>query len=142
MIRAKSCVVCGRRVEDGSARCVAHKVGGTRPRSCVVCGIRTQGNYCPDHDPQTEEQRVARNPYRLAYKDPEYARNRLIRFERARGRCEACGVGPLKSGEWESDHIVDLLDGGTNALSNLAILCLSCHKRKTAEARRNRRHAD
>lgn len=140
--RPRPCVVCGRRVDGGGARCPDHLVGGARPRSCVVCGIQTRGNYCPDHDPQTEENRIARNPYRLAYKDGEYARNRQIRFERARGRCEACGV-PLRAGEWESDHLIDLRDGGSNAIENLRILCRPCHKRKTAESRRNRRrHAD
>lgn len=139
--RPRPCVVCGRRVDGGGARCPEHMIGGSRPRSCVVCGIQTRGNYCAAHDPEAEEARVARNPYRLAYKDPEYARNRLLRFERARGRCEACGIGPLAGGEWESDHLVDLRDGGTNALDNLRILCRPCHKRKTAEARKKRRHA-
>lgn len=137
MIRPKPCVVCGRRVEDGSSRCEAHKIGGRRNRSCVVCGMTTRGNYCEAHDPQAEAARVARNPYRLAYRDPEYARNRQIRFERVRGRCESCGVA-LVVGAWESDHVVELADGGTNALENLRILCKPCHKRKTAEKRRRR----
>lgn len=139
MIRAKSCTVCGRRTADGASRCDTHKVGGSRPRSCVVCGKLSVGNYCPDHDPQAEAERIARNPYRLAYRDQEYARNRQLRFERARGRCESCGI-PLASGEWESDHVVEVRDGGTNGIENLRILCKPCHKRKTAERRRQRRH--
>lgn len=139
VIRPKSCVVCGRRTDDGASRCLAHKQGGTRPRPCVVCGRQTIGNYCPDHDPAEEAVRVARNPYRLAYRDPVYAKNRLLRFERVRGLCEVCGAGPLKSGEWESDHVVELRDGGTNTFDNLRILCKPCHKTRTAQARRNRR---
>lgn len=141
MIRPKPCVVCGRRVEDGSPRCELHKIGGARLRSCVVCGIQTLGNYCPDHDPQLEAERIARNPYRLAYKDAEYARNRQLRFERARGHCEYCGVGPLRSGEWESDHVIELRDGGTNTIDNIRVACKPCHRKKTA-ARRKQRHAE
>ncbi len=139
MIRPRPCIVCGIRVEDGSSRCQRHQVGGSRPRSCMVCGRLAQGNYCPDHEPTVDEAaRGARNPYRRSYRDPEYARNRRHRYERARGRCEACGiaVGP---GEWECDHLVPLRDGGTNRIENLLVLCRPCHRRKTAADRRARK---
>lgn len=101
------------------------------------------------HEPTVDEAaRNARNPYRQAYKSAEYATNRQHRFERARGRCEGCGrlVGP---GEWECDHVIELRDGGTDAIENLRILCIvpregashGCHGAKTAASRRRRRRA-
>lgn len=134
--RPRPCVVCGRRVDSGESRCEQHKVGGARPRPCMVCGVASQGNYCLLHEPQVDEaERNARNPYRKAYSDPEYARNRRIRFERAGGRCEMCGIG-LQPAEWDCDHLVDVKNGGTNSLDNLRVLCRPCHKRKTAATRR------
>lgn len=136
--RPRPCLVCGRRVESGDARCPDHMVGSSRLRSCLVCGARSQGNYCPPHEPYIDEaERNARNPYRKAYRDPAYARNRQHRFERARGRCESCGIA-LEPGAWECDHLVALRDGGTNEVDNLRILCRPCHKAKTGRARRSR----
>lgn len=100
----------------------------------MVCGRPATGNYCPEHEPRVDEaERNHRNPYRRAYSDPEYARNRQHRYERARGRCEGCGdaVGP---GEWDCHHVVSVRKGGTHAIGNLRILCKGCHK--VAHARR------
>jgi 5-methylcytosine-specific restriction protein A len=138
MIRAKSCTVCGKRTPDGASRCSAHKTGGARPRSCVVCGRQTQGNYCDLHEPVIDEQtRDARNPYRKAYKSEEYARNRRLKFDRSGGRCELCKV-ECQPGDWQCDHVVPLSKGGTNDLSNLRILCTSCHQRVTRASRASR----
>lgn len=84
-----------------------------------------------------EEVRNARNPYRREYKDPQYARNRRHRFERVHGRCELCSI-VLQPGDWQCDHLVPLSKGGTSDISNLRILCIPCHKAKTAEDRRRR----
>lgn len=136
MIRAKSCTVCGARTPDGASRCPRHASGGRRPRPCMVCGRPSQGNYCAAHDPAADEaERQARNPYRKAYQSAEYARNRQLRFEISRGRCESCGI-PLLPAEWECDHLVPLRKGGSNAIDNLRILCRPCHKAKTGRDRR------
>ena len=133
--RAKSCTQCGRRTEDGTARCQIHKVASRRPRPCLVCGAPSAGNYCVTHDPKIDEaERLARNPYRRAYKSAEYARNRQIRFERARGRCEACGTNLIPA-EWECDHLIPIKSGGDNKLENLRVLCKPCHRIKTRQDR-------
>lgn len=138
-MRAKSCVVCGRRTPDGASRCLAHKNGTGRLRGCLVCGRPGPTNYCELHSPEIDEaERNARNPYRKAYKDPQYATNRRHRFERARGRCEYCGT-PLMPGDWECDHAVALKDGGTNDVSNLRVVCKPCHRRKTRQERNSRK---
>jgi len=152
--RPKPCVVCGRRVDDGQSRCPAHQQGGARPRPCLVCARPSQGNYCHDHEPTVDEAvRNERNPYRQAYKAADYARNRQHRFERARGRCEDCGL-PCGPGEWECDHVLSARDwvaqgrpGSPNSVENLRIRCIvprpgaprGCHGVKTAATRRARR---
>lgn len=43
--------------------------------------------------------------------------------------CQACGrVGT----DHEVDHVVPLEQGGSNDMSNLSLLCVECHKAKTA----------
>lgn len=34
---------------------------------------------------------------------------------------------------WEADHVVPLVEGGTNDLENYRTLCIPCHRRVTAE---------
>lgn len=40
---------------------------------------------------------------------------------------------------WEADHIVPVIEGGTNELANLRTLCMRCHRAETAKLRRRRR---
>lgn len=135
---ARSCAVCGARVESGASRCPRHEgQAGRRATSCAVCGVRSRGTYCPDHDPNSEAERLRRQPWRAGYTDPRYIVNRKRRRKLAGGRCETCG-DPVPDGEWETDHVVELGDGGTNDLDNLRHVCKPCHRRKTAEARRRR----
>ncbi len=140
--RPKSCLVCGVRVESGSGRCPEHAAGGLRARPCLVCGVAVMGgNYCPGHVPALDEAtRLARNPYRRAYRVPAYARARQHRFERARGRCESCGI-TLDPGLWDCHHVVEVRDGGTHDITNLRVLCRPCHRQVTAAARAARRRS-
>ncbi|WP_346346978.1 HNH endonuclease signature motif containing protein [Burkholderia cenocepacia] len=47
--------------------------------------------------------------------------------------CQRCGIA-VRTGE--VDHIVSLEDGGTNDDANMQLLCIDCHKKKTATDRR------
>lgn len=136
-MRAKSCTVCGART-DGSPRCPNHQLGkGRRSRSCITCGVTSSGDYCPAHDPQAETNRAN---YRSHYRSRDYQANRRLRFNLARGRCESCHLAlEWEGGGWECDHLVPLRQGGTNNISNLRILCIPCHRIKTAEDRRRTR---
>ena len=53
--------------------------------------------------------------------------------ERARYRCEYCGLDILGSADnykmWENDHIVPRSQGGTDDLDNLALSCLICNQK-------------
>lgn len=152
MPRPRPCLVCGIRVDSGEARCEKHQAGTGRPQPCLVCGRAVRGSrYCTEHEPKVDEQlRNERNPYRQAYKSPEYAQNRQHRYERARGRCEGCGR-PVGPGEWQCDHIVTVArwmrehrSGSPNQIGNLQILCTvprdgapkGCHALKTRADRK------
>lgn len=52
---------------------------------------------------------------------------RKAAYERAQGRCEACGCD-LTGKSWDCDHIrADALLGDP-VLSNAAVLCVPCHR--------------
>jgi 5-methylcytosine-specific restriction endonuclease McrA len=110
---AKVCY-CGRKALPGTARCERH------PQA-----------------PRTQEERLEAQPWRKAYADPSYRRNRQLAWERSGHRCESCGL-PLGPHEFISDHVIALTDGGTNDKQNLQILCAPCSKVKTRNDRRAR----
>jgi hypothetical protein len=57
--------------------------------------------------------------------------------ERARNRCEYCGMSQQgQEATFHVDHVLPLAEGGPTSLPNLALACVSCSLRKGA-----RRHA-
>ena len=59
------------------------------------------------------------------------ARTRLRVFERCNGKCCECGVLIAGSVRPAIDHVVAICNGGANAESNLQLLCVPCHAKKT-----------
>ena len=58
----------------------------------------------------------------------QWARLRAFVLHRDQYRCQKCG----KLGKnLECDHVIPLVDGGTNDPSNLQALCTDCHMDKT-----------
>src|SRR4051794_18938663 len=57
-------------------------------------------------------------------------RTKALAFQRANGRCEACGAR-LTTGKFHYDH--ENPDGltGSNDLANCRVLCTACHRDKT-----------
>lgn len=136
---ARACLICGRRVEGGASRCPAHADQRYKtPVGCYVCGRRGPKGYCPDHDPyanQNEDERLRRQPWRAGYRTAQYRENRKKALARSRGYCEKCGRSDQAL---EVDHVVPLSNAKHasefrffNDLSNLVVLCLSCHRSKT-----------
>jgi 5-methylcytosine-specific restriction enzyme A len=60
------------------------------------------------------------------------ARIKVAAYERAGGACEGCSA-PLRGKPAEYDHIVPAAFGGAPALDNCKVLCVPCHRGKTAE---------
>jgi hypothetical protein len=62
---------------------------------------------------------------------PADARRQVIR--RAEDRCEYCGLSQAgQEALFHVDHVVPVTAGGTAALENLALACVSCSLRKGA----------
>ena len=58
---------------------------------------------------------------------PELRRNMRTVRQRSDGLCYICrGIAS------EVDHIIPVSRGGTHDLENLAMICVDCHKRKSA----------
>lgn len=58
-------------------------------------------------------------------------RVKLRIFEKALGRCNACGSRIYGGTVPAYDHIIALVNGGQNRESNLQLLCGPCHGAKT-----------
>lgn len=68
---------------------------------------------------------------------PMYAR-RFI-WERDQGKCAKCDTEVKRRyGDWDLDHIVPLIDGGSHGPENMQILCKPCHKVKTSQEAKER----
>jgi 5-methylcytosine-specific restriction endonuclease McrA len=134
----RPCSICGKRVTDGTSKCETHKGQAYRaPISCKVCGKQGPRSYCDEHNPfinpGTEEDRLKRQPWRAAYRDPSYHRERQAILRDAKGYCSRCG----RPSKLEVDHIVPLSSAKTveqafalNNRSNLRALCVTCHRLK------------
>lgn len=103
---------------------------------CPYCfSVVPAGKSCPCRD--RTKQRMVTEPWRVNYRGRDYLRNRQAAIERQHGRCKDCGKVAARwdgrrwitKGMGEVDHEVPLRAGGTNEASNLALRCLSCHRR-------------
>ena len=78
---------------------------------------------------------------RITETNPLYASKRWRKYREAilmrRGpRCEVCGHVPLFEREIHVDHIKPIADGGEiYDETNLQLLCIQCHGKKTAQER-------
>jgi hypothetical protein len=64
------------------------------------------------------------------------ARLRREVVERARERCEYCGLAQAgQEATFHIDHVVPVSSGGPTTLENLALACVSCSLRKGARQR-------
>lgn len=100
---------------------------GVRARlvPCLTCGrvVVTRDAYCDVHRPVRVDERPSR-ALRAGRAKGKKARDRVV-LRRAGFRCEECGLGGRAL---VVHHVVHLVDGGGEGLSNLRALCVSCHK--------------
>lgn len=66
---------------------------------------------------------------------PEWRKNRALALKRAGGACEHLENGRRcgSRDRVQVDHIKPVTQGGTHHLDNLRVLCLTCHRRKSAQ---------
>ena len=58
---------------------------------------------------------------------------------RDRGLCQVCAASGRLRLASEVDHVIELADGGTDAMGNLQAICAPCHRAKSDAAQRARR---
>ncbi len=106
-------------------------------RPCLDCGALGEPGQsrCRVHASTVEsERRQVRGKTPVANKLSRTLRNLPAE------RCRSCDlVYPPRF--LNVDHIVPLIDGGTDVLDNLQILCVDCHRLKTTAEARARREA-
>ena len=67
---------------------------------------------------------------------PLSMRQKSVLWDKQQGLCRSC-YEPLKADSFEDDHHLALIDGGTNELSNRRLICIPCHKAKSATEHKN-----
>ena len=72
---------------------------------------------------------------RRAYDDTEYRRNRKL-IRKQQRYCVWCGSAGTSNNKLQVDHIVPVSKNGSHHISNLRILCQSCHKTRQGVAHR------
>jgi hypothetical protein len=109
---AKSCIVCGARVDSGASRCPKHEDRGhLLPRGCITCGRPTMfGDYCDTCEIAFERERSTQREASGArdhYKGDYQARANRIRRRAYAGLevCWICGAGNLPGIKWHVDHV-------------------------------------
>ena len=108
------------------------------------CSIVPAGKTCPCRNRDAE--RKVYEPWRAAYRDREYIRNRQEAIERQGGKCKDCGrvAARWDGSKWitkglgEVDHEVPLCKGGTNDVRNLGLRCIPCHRKADLKRRAKR----
>lgn len=63
---------------------------------------------------------------------PVPPRVKLRVFERYHGRCYLSGI-QLRADQWETEHIIALINGGENRENNLAPVAIDRHKEKSRQ---------
>ena len=102
------------------------------PRPCVVCQRLTEPgrSRCREH---LAEAAVLKRQRRSAAPGTN-AQQRLRRNLNLEGVgvCSLCGVMDIPE-NLNVDHRLALADGGLDVLSNVWVLCIPCHKEKSAK---------
>ena len=61
---------------------------------------------------------------------------RLVIFNKTKGCCAHCNTAMKFTERWHADHRVPLFKGGLTKFSNMQPLCVSCHREKSREEKR------
>jgi len=103
------------------------------PKACRVAGCRhtttERHGYCIAHADKAKP--FSRGSAGKGRGGRRWRQLREQVKQRDKGLCQQClKEGKIKTGGF-CDHIVPKSEGGTDALSNLQMLCKSCHDSKT-----------
>ncbi|KLU13985.1 HNH endonuclease [Xenorhabdus griffiniae] len=109
------------------------------PRACRKRGCpkttTDRSGYCNDHlHTGWQNHQQGKNRHERGY-GSKWDKLRASVKQRDKQLCQQCLRGGRAVTGVTVDHITPKAHGGTDELSNLQLLCWSCHKRKTATER-------
>lgn len=96
-------------------------------RACVKCGKPSPASHCSEHKP------VNRRRQRMAMSGGAWETQRRKVIARDLRCCYLCGQVVEEGEPVEVDHLVEVAEGGSSDLSNLATCHRSCHVRRHRE---------
>jgi 5-methylcytosine-specific restriction enzyme A len=105
-------------------------------RACGTCGTPSPGLFSAEHKPKPWA--TSKRRQRMGIGGGAWATVRRKVLERDLGYCYLCD----RPGAREVDHLVEVSEGGTNDLTNLASCHAACHKRRHAEPEGARERAE
>jgi len=69
--------------------------------------------------------------FSMIKRSPLSMRQKALLWDKQQGLCGICRE-KLEPGRFDDDHILALVDGGTNELGNRRLVCVPCHREKSA----------
>ena len=96
-------------------------------RACATCGKPSPDPHCSKHRP------INRRRERMAMSGGAWETQRQRAIARDLRCCYLCGKVISESEPIDVDHLVEVAEGGSNDLSNLATAHVSCHRRRHRE---------
>ena len=100
-------------------------------RACATCGKPSPRPYCPEH--QRDRWRQSKRQSRTGIGGGTWEGLRLTTITRDQRCCYLCDQVIPEGDPIEVDHLIEVADGGTNDLSNLATAHVECHRRRHRE---------
>jgi 5-methylcytosine-specific restriction endonuclease McrA len=118
------CPICKKERADGSCEIFLNWKGRELRRAvctCIDCWDKIMGLFWDGWQKETIIIKSKRNPIQAALKHEV--------LKQAKYRCQDCGASN-KDTELEVDHIIPVVQGGTDELDNLQVLCKDCNIKK------------
>lgn len=104
-----------------------------RVRGCLGEASRANNGYCDKHKNQGwKNYQQSKEGEKRIYQSGVWKKKRQLVINRAMGLCEACEREGRVTPGVEVDHIIPVSRGGDESLTNLQLLCVPCHRKKTA----------
>lgn len=103
-----------------------------RPCTHPGCPALSATGRCEKHKSNWANHQKGRSSSQRGY-GAEWRKVRKFVIDRDQGLCQNCLLTGKYTPGKEVDHIIPKSEGGTDSPDNLQLLCIPCHRKKTAE---------